>query len=51
MLGWILLIILVLILVGSMPVWPYSREWGYTGSGVIGFLLLLLIIALILGWI
>lgn len=51
MLGTILLIILILALLGSLPVYPYSRSWGYRGSGVIGFLLLILILALLLGWI
>lgn len=51
MLGTILLIILILLIIGSLPVWPYSRRWGYRGSGILGFLLVLLIIALLLGWI
>ena len=51
MLGTILLIVLVVLLLGAMPIWPYSRGWGYTGSGLLGFLLILLIIALVLGWI
>lgn len=51
MLGTILLILLVLLLIGSLPVFPYSRSWGYGGSGLIGFLLLLLILALLFGWI
>lgn len=51
MLGTILLILLVLLLIGSLPAWPYSRSWGYSGSGIVGFLLLVLIIALLLGWI
>jgi hypothetical protein len=46
----ILVIILVLLLLGALPVWPYSRSWGYTGSGIIGFLLLLLVIGWLLGW-
>ncbi len=49
--GTILLIILVLLLLGALPVWPYSRSWGYTGSGILGVLLLILIVALLLGWI
>ncbi len=51
MLGTILVIILVLALIGSLPVFPYSRGWGYRGSGLIGFLLVILILALVLGWI
>jgi Protein of unknown function (DUF3309) len=49
--GTILLIILILLLLGSLPVWPYSRSWRYTGSGIVGFFLLILIIALLLGYI
>ena len=51
MLGTILLIVLILLLLGSLPVWPHSRSWGYGGSGLVGLLLLILIIALLLGWI
>lgn len=46
----IIVIILLLLLLGALPVWPYSRAWGYSGSGIIGFLLLLAIIGLLLGW-
>lgn len=49
--GTILLIVFVLLLLGALPVWPYSRSWGYTGSGILGFLLVLVIIALLLGYI
>lgn len=49
--GTILLIILVLLLIGALPAWPYSRSWGYRGSGLIGLLLVLLIIAMLVGWI
>jgi hypothetical protein len=51
MLGTILVVILILALLGSLPIFPYSRGWGYRGSGVIGFLLLIIILALVLGWI
>jgi hypothetical protein len=46
----ILVIILILLLLGALPVWPYSRRWGYTGSGILGFLLLLLVIGWLLGY-
>ncbi len=49
--GTILAIILVLLLLGALPVWPYSRRWGYSGSGLIGFLLLVLLIAWLLGYV
>ena len=48
MLGWILLIILVLLLLGAVPVWPYSRRWGWGPGGLVGLLLIILIILLIL---
>lgn len=46
----ILVIVLILLLLGALPVWPYSRRWGFTGSGIVGFLLLLLVIGWLLGW-
>jgi hypothetical protein len=46
--GLILLVILVLLLMGSVPQWPYSRNWGYGPSGVLGLLLTILIILMIL---
>jgi len=51
MLTTIILIVLVLLLIGALPAWPYSRDWGYRGSGVIGLLIILLLVALLLGWI
>jgi len=49
MLGTILLIILILILVGALPTWPYSAGWGYYPSGGFGLLLLIVIILLLMG--
>lgn len=46
----ILLIVLVFLLLGALPVWPYSRSWGYGGSGLIGFLLLLVILGALFNW-
>jgi hypothetical protein len=46
----ILLIVLVLLLLGALPVWPYSRSWGYGGSGILGFLLLLVLLGLLFRW-
>ena len=44
--GLILLILLLLLVVGSLPRWPYSREWGYRRSGGLGLLLLILLVLL-----
>jgi len=48
-LGTILLIILILMLVGVLPTWPHSREWGYFPSGVVGVVLVILLILLLMG--
>lgn len=45
----ILLLILVLLLVGALPAWPYSREWGYGPSGGVGLLLVILLILFFAG--
>jgi Protein of unknown function (DUF3309) len=49
MLGTILVIILILILIGSLPTWPYSTGWGYYPTGGFGLLLLIVIILLVAG--
>ena len=48
-LGTILLIILILILVGALPTWGYSRGWGYAPSGGVGMIVVILIILLLMG--
>jgi hypothetical protein len=50
-LGTILLIVLVLLLLGAIPTWPYSRGWGYYPSGGLGLVLVILIVLLLLGYI
>jgi uncharacterized protein DUF3309 len=45
----ILLIILILLLLGAVPTWPYSRGWGYWPSGGIGLILLIVLILVLLG--
>lgn len=47
--GMILLIILVVLLIGALPTWGYSRNWGAYPSGGIGLILLILIILLLMG--
>jgi hypothetical protein len=48
MLGLILLVVLIVLLVGALPRWPYSRSWGYYPGGGIGLLLLIVVILLLL---
>ena len=45
----VLIIVLILLLVGALPAWPYSAGWGYYPSGGLGLVLLILIILLLLG--
>jgi hypothetical protein len=48
-LGTILLIILILLLIGALPAWPYSRAWGYYPTGGLGLILLIILILVLLG--
>ena len=47
--GTIILIILVLALIGALPTWPHSRNWGYAPSGITGLLVVILLIMLLTG--
>ena len=47
--GLILLIVLVVLLVGALPAWPYANTWGYAPSSLAGLLLLVLLVLLLLG--
>ncbi len=49
--GLILLVILVLLLIGALPLWPYSRRWGAGPGGLLGVLLVVVVILLLLGYI
>jgi hypothetical protein len=49
MLGTILLVILILLLLGAIPAWPYSRGWGYYPSGGLGLVLIIVIVLLLMG--
>jgi hypothetical protein len=49
MLGTVLLIILILLLVGALPRWPYSGAWGYYPSGGLGLILIIVIVLLLAG--
>jgi hypothetical protein len=45
----IILILLILLLIGALPTWPYSAGWGYYPSGGVGLLVLILVIVLLVG--
>jgi hypothetical protein len=45
----VLVVVLVVLLVGVLPTWPYSGGWGYYPSGIVGVIVLVLIVALITG--
>jgi hypothetical protein len=47
--GTILIIILILLLLGALPTWPYSSGWGYYPSGGLGLILMIIIILVLLG--
>jgi hypothetical protein len=47
--GAILLIVLILILIGVLPTWPHARSWGYTPSGIVGLLVIVLIVLFLMG--
>ena len=46
--GLILLVLLIILLLGAVPAWPYSRSWGYRPSGGLGLIVLIVIILLLL---
>ena len=48
-LGTILLIVLVLMLLGAIPTWPHSQNWGYAPSGVLGLIVLVVLVLLLMG--
>jgi hypothetical protein len=49
MLGTILVVLLILMLIGALPTWPHSRNWGYGPTGGLGLLLVILVVLLLLG--
>ena len=49
MLGTVLVVLLVLMLVGALPTWPHSRNWGYGPTGGLGLVLVILVVLLLLG--
>ncbi len=49
MLGTILIIILIIVLIGALPTWPYSSGWGYYPSGGLGLVVVILLILILMG--
>ena len=49
MLGTVLLIVLILMLLGALPTWPHSKNWGYYPSGGLGLVVVILLVLLLLG--
>jgi uncharacterized protein DUF3309 len=49
MLGTILIIVLILLLLGALPSWPYSSGWGYYPSGGLGLVLIIVVVLILLG--
>lgn len=49
MLGTVLLVILVLLLIGALPTWPHSKNWGYAPTGLLGTVLIVVLILFLLG--
>jgi len=47
--GTILLVVLILLLIGAVPSWPYARGWGYGPSGILGVVLIIFLVLLLLG--
>ena len=47
----ILLLVLIILLLGAAPAWPYSRGWGYYPSGTLGLVILILVIMLLFGYV
>jgi hypothetical protein len=46
---WLILIILVILLIGTLPSWPYSGGWGYYPSGLLGLVLVIVLVLALLG--
>src|ERR1700690_4144409 len=49
MLGAILIVVLIMALLGALPRWPHSREWGYAPTGGVGLILVIVVVLLLLG--
>lgn len=51
MIGLLLLVLLIIILIGALPRWGYSSGWGYYPSGGLGFLIVIVVLLIVFGWI
>lgn len=51
MLSTILIIVLILLLIGALPSWPYSRSWGYGPTGGLGLIVVIVVIPVLLGYV
>ncbi|MGJ0507952.1 MAG: DUF3309 family protein [Methylocystis sp.] len=49
MLSTVLIVLLILLLIGSLPTWPYSTEWGYGPGGAVGAILAIVLVLALLG--
>jgi len=49
MLGTVLIVVIILMLIGALPTWPHSKQWGYYPSGGLGLIFLILLILLLMG--
>jgi hypothetical protein len=49
MLGTVLIVLLILLLIGALPTWPHSRNWGYYPTGGLGLVLIVVVVLLLLG--
>jgi uncharacterized protein DUF3309 len=47
--GLILIIILILLVIGALPTWPYSQGWGYYPGGILGVILIVILLLVVLG--
>jgi hypothetical protein len=48
--SWLFVVLLLLLLMAVVPAWPYSREWGYAPSGILGTVLLAVLVLVLFGW-
>jgi hypothetical protein len=49
--GWIVVVVLLVMVIGGAPTWPYSREWGYLPSSVLGAVLVVVLVLVLAGYI